>query len=365
MSARQSPEAYGQLDPCRLDHRFLEQRFAFIVGAPRCGTTSLAHYLRAHPDVSFSKVKEPHFFAQHDLRHLGLDELRRLLEQDYLQRFFDYEPRTDQIYAEGSVSYLYAPEQLKPIISLWPQSKFIVCVRDPIEMLPSLHRRLLFIGEESVDNFDTAWTLVEERRKGRHVPRSCVDPRLLDYREAGRLGTYVRRLFDAVGRDRCFVSVYDDLANDPAQHYRRVLNFLGLPDDGRTEFQVYRSGKSYKIAPLQRALKRPPSALQTLAATAKDNSRIETSQAGRYAHAFANMVLKARLRLLRWNRLPAPSTILSAALKRTIRAELRGEIKLLSRLINRNLDHWLEDPMGDVRFKRDLKAPSQRMPAYN
>ena len=35
--------------------------------APRCGTTSLARYLASHPDICFSKVKEPHFFAMHDL----------------------------------------------------------------------------------------------------------------------------------------------------------------------------------------------------------------------------------------------------------------------------------------------------------
>jgi hypothetical protein len=46
-------------------------RFVFIVGAPRCGTTTLAQFLKAHPAVSFPVVKEPHFFSQNDLRGLG------------------------------------------------------------------------------------------------------------------------------------------------------------------------------------------------------------------------------------------------------------------------------------------------------
>ena len=43
-------------------------RWAFIVGAPRCGTTAMSEYLREHPDVCFSTPKETHYFLMHDLR---------------------------------------------------------------------------------------------------------------------------------------------------------------------------------------------------------------------------------------------------------------------------------------------------------
>ncbi len=42
---------------------------AYLIGAPKCGTTALGHYLSEHPGVSFSNPKEPHFFS-HDLRGL-------------------------------------------------------------------------------------------------------------------------------------------------------------------------------------------------------------------------------------------------------------------------------------------------------
>ena len=35
----------------------------FIVGAPKCGTTSLDEYLRQHPNVFISRPKEPHYFS--------------------------------------------------------------------------------------------------------------------------------------------------------------------------------------------------------------------------------------------------------------------------------------------------------------
>lgn len=35
----------------------------FLVGAPRCGTTSLHTHLSAHPEVHMSPIKELHYFS--------------------------------------------------------------------------------------------------------------------------------------------------------------------------------------------------------------------------------------------------------------------------------------------------------------
>ena len=108
-----------------------DRRWAFIVGAPRCGTTSLSKYLRAHPDVGFSRIKEPHFFAQNDLRDLPMNDLRETVRREYLDRY--YRGREGRpLHAEGSVTYLYFPEQLEPILRLWPRAKFVVGVRHPL-----------------------------------------------------------------------------------------------------------------------------------------------------------------------------------------------------------------------------------------
>ena len=61
---------------------------AVIVGAPRCGTTSLADYLARHSAVIFSQPKEPHYFAIHDLDGLSDEQLRSTVKQGYLGRFF-------------------------------------------------------------------------------------------------------------------------------------------------------------------------------------------------------------------------------------------------------------------------------------
>ena len=207
-------------------------RWAFIVGAPRCGTTALSEYLREHPDVCFSTPKEPHFFLRYDLRGEEIGELRQRVRDKYLDLYFP-EREGSSLFAEGSVSYFYAPDQLEPILKLWPRAKFIICLRNPLQMVPSLHQRLFYNGDETERQFDRAWSLVPERREGRAIPRSCIEPRFLDYWEAGQLGKHLERFLDTVGAERCHVSVFDDFKNDPAASIAACLSFLttGRPSD--------------------------------------------------------------------------------------------------------------------------------------
>ena len=319
----------------------IPQRFACVVGAPRCGTTSLSNYLAEHPGVTFSSVKEPHFFSRYDLNGLSDAELRQALQNDYLPRYFGHYSADRPLMAEGSVSYLYAAEQMKPILRVWPEAKFIIALRDPMAMLPSLHQRLLYLGDEVVPDFASAWRLLGERARGRQIPRSCLDPRWLQYDEIGRLGKHVERFFSVVGRERCFVAVYDDLVKDPAGLYRRMLDFLDLPDDGRTDFAARRAGQGFKVGWLQRLLKRPPMAVRGFMAGEKYRLRLKPLDKPERPSPLLSAVMGGRKVLLDWNKAPAPKVTLDAALRRDIRETLAEDIAHLSRLLDRDLGHWL------------------------
>lgn len=318
-------------------------RFAFIVGAPRCGTTTISSLLKRHPSVAFPAVKEPHFFSLHDLRGLDDQQLRALVEEEYLERFFG---QGGAVGADGSVSYLYTPEQLEPVLRLWPESRFIIAVRDPMTMLPSLHERLIYLGDETLQDFTDAWAAVADRAAGRSIPRTCVDPRWLRYDEAGRLGTYVERLFKTVDRERCLVVVFDDLAADPKRECARVLAFLGLEPMSTLDIGVERAGLAVRYPCLQRLLKRPPAPLRRYFAGKHFRQRLQKDpSAGNSRNGGIETVLSLRKRLLRWNRMRAPREALPLAVQHQIRAELRDEIDHLGSLIGRDLSHWLQ-PSG-------------------
>ena len=320
-------------------------RFAFIVGAPRCGTTTLAQFLKNHPSVSFPAVKEPHFFSQHDLRGLSRKLLEQRVEEAYLDRFFDG-GRLQRTGVDASVTYLYLPEQLEPVLELWPDSRFVVAVRNPLEMLPSLHRRLIYLGDETIADFRDAWNAVPDRAAGLRIPSRCADPRWLRYDQAACFGTYLERLFAVVGRDRCHVVVFDDLVAEPAREYRKFMDFLGLAPMPRSDFAPRRPGKSVRIRWLQRLLKRPPLALRNHFAGEKYRRRVEAGDDAPPRQAPSG-VMSLRKRLLEWNRIACPIEPLPADLQDQICRRFQDEVARLGQLIDRDLSHWLQPP-GDM-----------------
>jgi hypothetical protein len=317
-------------------------RFAAVVGAPRTGTTALSRFLRKHPSVCFAKVKEPHFFSQWDLTNLPEEELREAVGKEYLQRYFPHCRPDRTMLMEGSVTYLYAPEQMTPILKLWPDAQFVIGVRDPMEMVPSLHQRLLLLGDETEEDLEKAWDLVKERKHGRNIPKSCIEPRWLRYDEVGRLGSYVERFFDVVGRERCYVSVYDDLKANPAAAYREVLDFLGLPQVEAVDVSPKRTARGYRFGWLQRLLMRPPGVTRKVMAGVDYRRRVEAVEKLRGKQsATLRMVERGRKALLKWNETDAPPVRISPRLRSEIAAHYRPDVDLLGRLIHRDLGHWL------------------------
>ena len=224
----------------------------FLIGAPRCGTTSLSRYLADNPQVCFSRPKEPHYFSLLS-PHASLDDL----ETAYLSRYFSHYRESHKAIGEGSVSYLYSPYALQRILSVNPQAKFIAILRNPLDMLPSYHLRMLFTVMEDVEDFATAWSLQEVRARGERIPKHCLDPHLLLYREVAKFGEQVERLYHLAGRDRSLVLLFDDLVRDPRAVYKQVLAFIGVDDDGRTRFQRKLRSRIYRYRWLQQLLYAP------------------------------------------------------------------------------------------------------------
>lgn len=312
-------------------------KWAFVVGAPRCGTTAIAKWLRGHPEVCLSRPKEPHFFVMRDLRDCPTENLKQIVSDYYVDRFFSHR-RQESVLAEGSVSYLYAPERLEPVLRLWPDAKFIICVRNPLAMLPSLHQRHFVNGDENVREFERAWSLVPRRRSGRSIPSSCLDPRFLDYWEAGYLGKHVDRFLRAIGRERCHITVFDDLIADPRREYLRALEFLGLPDDQKMDFERHAESKDCRIPWLQRLLQRPP----RFAIRFLDSDDLHNPRFAETAGPLFQKILDARTRILDWNEIPAKRPDVDPAVVDEMRSMYRSDVALLSELLDRDLNFWLE-----------------------
>ena len=130
----------------------------FIVGAPKCGTTALAEYLRQHPDVFFSDPKEPCYFCNDFPRKRYVES-----ESDYTALF--RKAKSGSILGEGSVWYLYSECAIENIYQFNPNAKIIAMIRNPVDLVYSLHSQLVYSGEETISDFEEAWDIQYKRLK--------------------------------------------------------------------------------------------------------------------------------------------------------------------------------------------------------
>lgn len=212
-----------------------------IVGAPKCGTTSLYQALRRHPRIYFPKfLKEPHYFA---VDFPNRREVTTARDYDVL---FDG-AETWQIRGEASVLYLKSEQAIDAILKRRAGCKIVAMVRDPIEMFVSWHNENLLSLDEDEPDPIKAWRLQAERASGRRVPKLCKEPAFLQYREICSLGHQIQRLFSKVPAGQRLVLTLDDLILAPSETYARVTRFLGVENPGYLRFEQANSFRQHRI----------------------------------------------------------------------------------------------------------------------
>lgn len=194
-------------------------KFALIIGAMKCGTTSLFRYLGQHPEVAPSTPKEPHFFTRQQDAGKGLDW--------YYQRW-DWNPRTHRIALEASTSYTkvpHLPNAADRIARVKADFRFIYTLRDPLERIESSLAHQILRGDRA--NGETA--------QGRIHPQSVATSKY-----AMQIAAYYAR-FPA---DRILLLDFTELKTDPAALLKRVCRFLEID----TSFTFKGLGTVYNVS---------------------------------------------------------------------------------------------------------------------
>ena len=294
----------------------------FIVGAPKCGTTALYEYLRPHPNIFMPKHKEPHYFA----KDLGTYPFIKTLD-DYTALFADAGEQHLSV-GEASVYYLRSSTAIANIREFNPAARVIAMFRNPVEMVHSLHSQLLYMSEESERDFETAWRLQDRRRQGVGLPPGSRGGFLVQYAEVGQFGTQTERVLANFPRSQVKLILYDDFAASPQAVYDEVIEFLGIPDDGRTEFPRVNESKRARLVWLRDFYRKPPAPLRSAF------RGLKRMVGGQGISAVAH-------RIVDLNTVTERRPPLSPAFRAELVAAFRDEVALLSRLLNRDLSHWV------------------------
>lgn len=286
----------------------------FIIGAPKCGTTSLHAWLSTHPNIFMPGWKEPHYFND-DHRNRRFN-----CEREYLGLFRNRKSVHAAV-GEASVWYLYSKNAVKNILSYNKDARFIVCLRNPIDMAQSLHNHLLFSGYETIRDFERAWEAQTDRARGRRIPLLCQEPAFLQYREVCSLGSQLRRLYKIASRKVVVTVMLDDVVRNPRSEYLRVLEFLGLPDDGRNAFPVANTAMQRRSYAL----------LHAVQATRAVKDGLGIAVGSRFLN-----------RIDQTNRMAVQHQEITAEAAKRFTRHFAADITLLADLLSRDLSHWLK-----------------------
>jgi hypothetical protein len=295
----------------------------FILGAPKCGTTALSEYLGRHPDIGFSQPKEPRYFCTDfpDIRGVSS-------EAEYLAECFGHCGDGKDISGEGSTIYFYSCEAIPNILRFSPDARFIVMLRNPVDMIHALHAQRILGLEEDVRDFEQAWHLCETRASGSSIPKNCKDRRLVDYKMLGKLDIQLTRIYSQVPPGRLKVILFDDLVRDARSVYLDVLEFLGVEDDGKSVFPKVNASKKVRSLFLHTVSQKPPECLVRLLVRIKSMLGME------------RLGITSRIR--GWNVVHESRQPLSTAMRKVVLDEYSDDIDRLALLINRDLSHWKE-----------------------
>jgi len=228
----------------------------FVIGAAKCGTTSLYEYLRGHPEIYMSPAKEPRYFSRelvsrsgHDFRY-GRDEAR------YLALF--NEAGEEKRLGEASVRYIFSTEAPGLIHAVQPNAYIVAMVRDPVDMVYSMHNQRLSEGSEEFAELEQALAAEQDRLAGKGVPEGS-SARLHVYLPRARFAEQLSRWLDTFGRDRVHVIVLEDFVRNPATHFRRLLEFLDVDPDYQPEsFAAYNRSHAPRFRIVRRVMNSRP-----------------------------------------------------------------------------------------------------------
>jgi hypothetical protein len=174
-----------------------------VIGAAKCGTTSLHEYLDQHPEISMSHEKELYFFVEEKNLGKGLEW--------YESQFDSSAPVRGESSPGYSAFPLYrgVPERMADTI---PDAKLIYLVRDPIERIVShyTHRTV---------NWPDMATL-EETLAPSGLRDWLVTP--------SHYWLQIQRYLDCFPGEQILVVDSDELRHRRNETLERIFEFLGV-----------------------------------------------------------------------------------------------------------------------------------------
>lgn len=277
-------------------------------------------YLVLHPDAFLPARKDVPFFGS-DLDHTFADAARDMA--GYLALFSS--ARGERRIGDSCTLYMQSRRAAEEIAAWRPEASIIVMLRDPVEVMFSLHSHNIWMGEEDILDFEEALSAEPSRRQGARIPARAKYPAGLWYRDVASLGDQFERYTAAFPSEQIHVILMDDLRRDPGRVVQDTLAFLGLRGDVRLDAgRVVNRRRAPRSLWLQRFLQEPPESLE------QAFRRLTPSALHGRVLPFLN----------RFNQTSRSPQTLSPELRAELGRQMRPQVRKLEALLGRDLRGW-------------------------
>ena len=194
-----------------------------IIGAMKAATTSLYTYLKQHPEVFMTSIKEPMFFNNlhkaNDFKVHGRKTKKITTFEEYYSLFEGV--KNEKAIGEASPSYLFNEECPQLIKKHLPETKIIAVLRQPVDRAYSnfLHTRKS--GREPISNFEIAFNKEKERKTEKWSP-------LYYYESQGYYNKQLERYYSLFPKENIKILLFEDLTKNTIEICQSIFTFLNI-----------------------------------------------------------------------------------------------------------------------------------------
>jgi len=294
-----------------------------IIGAAKSGTSSLYYYLKQHPEIYMSPVKEPHFFSftsQTKMTNGPGDTIPEAITdlEEYKNLFENV--INEKAIGEASTSYLYRKEASKRIKATNPDIKLIAILRNPTERAFSAYMHLIRDQREETKPFSEALKQEAIRIQNNWDP-------IWHYKNVGLYFEQLSRYYKIFSREQIKIYEFEQLISNPGELLQDIFSFLevntNFTPDISLKYNVSGSQKSNFIYYISKTIFNKPNPIRWI-------SRILIPELWR--QKVTNTIRSKNL----------DKQTISEVVKSDLINFYREDILKLEELIEKDLSKWLE-----------------------
>lgn len=225
----------------------------FIVGAPKCGTTSLYNYIDKHPNIFFPKIKEPNYFSHKHVKSLYYHDQTIDNISTYENMYKALDTNKYEYLGDSSVSYLFYNDTAKKIYDYNKDAKIIIMLRHPVERAYSHY----LMDKRSGYIKSNLSQIIYESNQSKNILNQQIYQQII---ELGHYYNQVKFYLDIFERKNIQIIFFDDFKNNTELVTNNLLNFLDLDSceiDFKQRYNEYMVPKNkiinriYRFSPLR------------------------------------------------------------------------------------------------------------------